>query len=195
MKDDQLSSSINQGGDMLWGVLEELQLDQDIMNQLVVFVTTKGGNKSDAEDILQEGIRNVMLNVRSGKYRGTGSLKAYLMVICKNLWLTQFNRKLHLNRIKEGLNPDVRTEESPETQLFWNERATMLKNVLEQIGDICKEILGLWSMGYSFREIGEKTNRKEGAARKQKHSCFKKLMIFLKNNPALMDELKQLKMQ
>lgn len=195
MKDDPLYTSIKQGGKALERILEELQLDEDILSQVVAFVTNKGGNKSDAEDVLQEGIRNVIMNIRSGKYRGTGSLKAYLIGICKNLWLTQIKRRIHLKRIKEDLNLKDRTEESPETHLFWNERVSILSDVLAQIGKLCKEILGLWSLGYSFKEIGAKTNRSEGAARKQKHTCFKKLMLFLKQNPALMNELKQLKIQ
>ena len=195
MKDDQLSKAIVQGGDALWRALEELRMDPDIMRQLESYIMNKGGNKSDAEDVLHEGLRNVILNIRSGKYRGTGSLKAYLIVICKNLWITQFNRRINLNRIKKDINFQDRTEESPESKLFWNERATLLKDVLTQVGQSCKKVLGLWSLGYSFKEIGVKTNRKEGAARKHKHSCFKKLMVFLKNNPALMNELRQLKIQ
>ena len=189
----ELFQKVNQGGIALNGVVTELYTDKDIKGQVLKFVRYNGGQISDAEDVLHEGIRNLIMNVRAGKFSGAGSLKAYLLVICKNIWKSQFSRNVHLKHIKTEVDSPTTDNETPEHHFLWKDRAAQIEQVLTRIGESCKEILGLWSLGYSFKEIGLKSNRNEGAARKQKHVCFKKLMLFLKNNPQVMDELRELK--
>ena len=193
--DEDIVKKIETGGRDLEVSMRELYADASAKSQLLGFIRRNGGNAADAEDVFQEGVRNVIMNIRANKYLQEGSLKAYLLSICKNIWRTQFKRSIHLNRIKDEIGVRDKVEaDSPAKELLWSERADLLADVLKNVSEVCREILSLWSLGYSFREIGEKTNRNEGAARKQKHSCFKKLMLYLKSNPNLMEELKQLKL-
>ena len=192
--DQEFIEAINAGGVEMERAALWFYNDIEFRDQIFAFVKKNGGSTEEAEDVLHDGIQGLILNIRAGKYQQSGSVKAYLATICKNIWRTQFNRRIQLNKIKTKIKSRIEhASPSPEHAYMWKEKSQLLTHVLDHLTASCKQVLGLWSLGYSFKEIGEKTNRNEGAARKQKHDCFKKLMLFLKNNPAVMDELKQLK--
>ncbi len=197
MNDDQVKSgilnSIQNGGKALDRVIEKLYQNLRLRNEIFSFVTLNSGTKRDAEDIFHDGICQLIINVRAGKYRATGSLESYLHMICKNLWLTRLNRKKKLILIKEKLSTTQESSiEENRFYLFCNEKGRLIDNLLSMLKSKCKNILSYWSLGYSFKEIGNLTGKTEAAARKQKYDCMKKLFLILKKRPELVKELNNL---
>ncbi len=189
--DIQIIESVKQGGAKLNEVMRYIYRESDYRNSILRYIQSKNGSLADAEDVFQDGIKHFILNIRQGRYEGNSSLRTYLSVICKNIWLNKFKRVVKLQAIKAEVVSENKTEGTPESQLIVTDRAELLQDIIAKVGAECKKILGLWSLGYSFKEIGKKSGKTEGTARKQKHDCFKKVMLLLKGRPDLLLELQQ----
>jgi RNA polymerase sigma factor (sigma-70 family) len=190
--DDDLIQSIRKGGIDLEVAMRHFYEEGTYQQAFIHWLGKKGSQQEDAKDIFQDGLSHLMVNIREGKFQGKSSLKTYLFRICANLWNTKFKRSQKLAEIKSDLPLSEETAVSPEEMMLYKEQEILLSAVLSQIGKSCKKVLGLWSLSYSMNEIAQQMGYKsEGMARKKKYECFKKLMILLKDRPALMDQLNQ----
>ncbi len=189
--DEEIIKAIQDGGPALNKAMRFIYEESDYRNSILRYIQSKNGSLADAEDVFQDGIRHFILNIRQGKYEAKSSLRTYLSVICKNIWLNKFRRVAKLQTIKEEIVTDEKSDQTPESQLISTSRGKLLQSIIAKVGEECKKVLGLWSLGYSFKEIGSQTGKAEGTARKQKHDCFKKVMAYLKERPTLLMELKK----
>ena len=186
--DTELLDAIRSGGRRLETAMHDL-LHSGWKEGIGAYVRARGGNRQDGEDVFQDGIRHLIMNVRAGRFNGKSSLKTYLSSICKNLWHTRFSRAVKLGEIKHHAAPETPYEPGPEQLFLQKERSAVLEKLLAQLGEKCKQVLGRWSLGFSFAEIGALTGKAEGTVRKQKHDCLKRLTGLLKDKPELVAEL------
>ena len=190
LNDDEIVMAIKEGGQRLEKAMHQLLHKSGWQKGIGQYIKSKSGSREDVEDVFQEGIRHLVINVRADRFGGNSSIKTYLSSICKNLWYTKFSRDRKLDDIKKALPPKEEKTPSPEDTFIINEKSQLLSAVLGQLGDTCKKVLSLWSLGFSFKEISEKTGNSEGAVRKQKFDCLKKLTSLLAAQPALVRELR-----
>ena len=54
--------------------------------KVLSFVLKNSGSEDEARDIYQDGVVSLYENIKTGKYRGEGSLAAYLFSICRFMW-------------------------------------------------------------------------------------------------------------
>ncbi|MEM6348084.1 MAG: sigma-70 family RNA polymerase sigma factor [Bacteroidota bacterium] len=188
-KERRLVEDIKQGGKALDMRLKELYLNPSLWEKIWGFVRARGGEKEDAEDIFQDGIRVLILNIRKDKYSFTGSVEQYLLGICRNLWFGRFREKEKQALIREReAEAGKGWEIDPEQSLISEEQKAQLEALLAQLPAACREVLELWQMGYSMKEIAAKVGYKsEGVARKKKHQCMAKLITFLAEKPLWKD--------
>ena len=150
-------------------------------------VRNLGGSVQDQEDIIQEGIISFIMDIQKSKLKNSEGAKAYFIRSCKNIWLNQFNRSV---KGKEIIDREFKKEErngnysfSQANKEFWEH----LDHLLEQLGRKCKDVLKLWSMGYSHDDIAKKIGYENAnVSKKTKSLCIEKLKK-LGLNP---DELK-----
>jgi len=187
--DIEIIASINKGGNHINDVMNYLYHFSGIKETVMIFVNSQGGNTMDGEDIFHDSLTNAILNIQKGRFNENSSVKTYILAISKNLWFNKFKREIKFKEIKQNVNSDVKTDIDPEVLFIENQNSNLLKNVLNEIGEICKKVLGLWSLNYSFKEIGKELGKSEGAVRKQKFDCMKKLTLFFRNNPKFINEL------
>ncbi len=179
--EEEMVAAIRSGGRAMEQVMRYIYEQADYREEVLRMVLAKQGSVEDAEDVFQDGIAHLIMNVRKGKFRGESSLKTYLTVICKNLWFYKFNRRVKLQSIKTELPTNELDEESPEQLLLFKEKTERVKQLLAQLGSPCQEILTLWSLHYSMKEIAVRTGYKnEGTMRKKKHQCMQKLIKLVK---------------
>jgi DNA-directed RNA polymerase specialized sigma24 family protein len=95
-----------------------------------------------------------------------------------------------LGEIKKEMQVENQHVPSPEEHFLVKEKSALLANVTGLLGSTCKKVLSLWSLGFSFKEISEKTGSSEGAVRKQKYDCLKKLTALLAERPSIVKELR-----
>lgn len=190
MNDDEILKAIKTGGRQLEKAMHQLLHQSGWQKGIGQYIKSKSGSQEDVEDIFQEGLRHLFINVRGGRFSGKSALKTYLSSICKNLWYTKFSRDRKLDEIKKQLPPPDEKTDSPEDTFLTKEKSQLLSDTLGQLGDTCKKVLSLWSLGFSFKEISEKTGSSAGTVRKQKFDCMKKLTALLAAQPALVRELR-----
>ncbi len=192
--EQELLEAIQSGGQLLDQAMNYIYQKNEYKESVTKFVLQRSGTQKDVEDVFQEGICDLIVNIRDGKFKGKSSIKTYLTAICKNIWFTRFKRQEHLENIKskisEGAKPEM--DKGPEDQFILSETSDLLNDLLSKLTAECQQVLSMWALGYSFKEIGAQMSKKEGTVRKQKHSCFKSLMALLKNRPDLMEELARL---
>jgi len=187
--DNEILNCISNGGKPLNDCMYYLYHYSGMKEKVINFVLANGGNRQDGEDIFQDSISNMILNIRNGRFKSNSSILTYLLAICKNLWFNKYNREIKLNEIKQKLiDKQVKNMNSPEEMLFKNYNSLLMNKLLKKIGNTCKKVLGLWALNYSFKEIGKKIGKSEGATRKHKFECMKRLITLFKNNPEIIKE-------
>ncbi|MEZ4825539.1 MAG: sigma-70 family RNA polymerase sigma factor [Bacteroidia bacterium] len=189
--DAQIIGAIMSGGSELEHAMRAIYRDEDTRKQVFRFVLSHKGVREDAEDIWQDSIRNLILSVREGKYRGSGTLNGYLYGIARNLWYKRFRtmqREADPGYWENGAGADV---DSPEIVLMDKEREEAVRQLLGKIDSKCRKVLEMWKLSYSMKEIaGELNYKTEGVARKKKRLCLKQLLEILDENPIWMERLK-----
>lgn len=129
-------------------------------------------NRTDAEDMLQEGFIKVFNNI--GQYRHEGSLEGWIRRIMVTSAINFLNRNKYL---RLNIDMDQAGEvmvEPPNTEKLHD---TELMQLLHQLPVGYKTIMNLYAIeGYSHREIGTMLNIAESTSRSQYMRARKLLM-------------------
>lgn len=138
-------------------------------------IMAKGGSREDAEDMFQEGLTDLVMNVRNSSFMMNSSIHTYLIGICKNKWSNKFRRNQTANtyateQLKSNLKPgtmaSATTFEAIDEITYW----------LEQLKEGCREVLLLWAQGYNMNEIAKMMGYKSRqVAMNKKSACMKAL--------------------
>ncbi|MEO1448820.1 MAG: sigma-70 family RNA polymerase sigma factor [Bacteroidota bacterium] len=179
-------AAIKRGGLSLEKVMRELYQSGGSRTQILEFVQKRGGSRDDAEDVFQEGVRNLVLNIRADKFAGASSLEGYLFGICRNVWFKKLQKQKREAEILEQYGQQEKAPiPDPEIVLVDQDRENKLLELLGKLGETCKEVLVLWQMHYNMKEIASRMGyASEGMARKKKHQCLKRLVALIEANPA-----------
>lgn len=187
--DDELIAALQAGGTPMQEAMRYVYLESGWRQKILNLVRYKGGTKEEGEDLFQKMILIFWNNVRKGKYKGTGSLEAYFMQMCRNKWFSRFNQIVQTRSNEDALPPrDENPVPSPDKLLLVAERKTQLDVVYDSLGKGCKDVLGLRFLGFKPAEIAEKTGYKD--ASKRFSECKKKLTALLLKRPEIVHLLK-----
>ncbi|MEL6672662.1 MAG: sigma-70 family RNA polymerase sigma factor [Bacteroidota bacterium] len=177
-------AAIEKGGRQLEEVMNYLYYEHRCREQVFQFVQVRKGTMEDAEDIFQDGIRNLILAVRTGNYQGSGSLTGYLFGICKNLWFKRFQKIQREGSMPEHWDQPTEEGEKPDILLMEKDQSALLESLLDTLDGKCRKVMEMWQLSYSMQEIASELGYKsEGVARKKKRLCLKKLLNLLENQP------------
>lgn len=189
----EIITKILTGGKPLEPVMEWIYWESGWRESILQLLLKKNAKKEDAADVFQEGLAQLILVIRQRKFKGDAKLFTFLVSICKNIWHKQFARANHLTKIIDNLPPtpskDTRT---PELFLLQKEHQERLDTLLSKLGEKCKKVIGLWMLGYTIKEIVQKTAYKnENVVSKKKFYCTKELTALLMQQPKLVADLLQ----
>lgn len=155
------------------------------------FVLRNQGNEDEAKDVFQEAMIAFYENVRDGKFKGESAIGTYLYSITKFKWLNQIKK----DKIREGHHEKAGMEsfqESPLTDLIDGERKQGVLQVLDQLGEVCKQLLveNLYHNA-SMKEIAENGSfSSEQIVRNKKYKCLQRLKELIRAKPMLVQMLK-----
>jgi len=174
-------------------IIKDLYYDTGLKNSIRNFVIKKGGDQSDFEDVFNFTLVQFVKTVLTKKdFSISTPLNNYLFGIARNLLFQKLGDKLK-NRtqdFEEGMLTETDSNH-PEQIFLLGEKSDIVNRVLGNIGKRCKEVLMLWSMGYSMKEIAKEMNYKsEIMARKKKCLCLKELLLYLEANPQITEQLR-----
>lgn len=153
---------------------------------IVKYITSRNGQKHDADDVLQEGLLVLYKMVRQEKLQGIKSLQKYLFTVCKHFW---YRKQKGVQPLSEPEEKDFVVPENPMVlqHIFAQERSNLLDKLLQQLGDSCRTLLIYFYYDQlSIKEILVKMHYNSEAALKNKKSkCMKKLRSLCDDNPQL----------
>ena len=159
------------------------ELFMKYQRMISVYVLKNGGDKNDAEDIIQETIIVLWQKVNSDSLQLTVKLGTYLLAIAKNKWMAELRkrRKISPQDIRENIsngNP------SSLDNLVNEEKIEYVRKALEMLQPICKKLLLLYYFEEkNMKEIAKILNLANAdVAKSKKYQCKKNLEEILQEN-------------
>lgn len=146
--DEDIISGISENQDWALNVIYKTQY-----NSIRKMVYSFKNLRLEPEDIFQEGLTRIILNIRTGKFRGESSLFTYFNRICRNICL----------KILANPNPLPTDEnlvpEEPENENYY-ELLVFISKLKKQLGDSCRDIIDLrFKQAEQIQEAGITDNK------------------------------------
>ena len=157
------------------------------------FITNRKGTLEDAEDVFQEGIAELVINIRTDRFKGGSTITTYLYAICKNIWFKKFRKTERKEKVQLSIVRDEIDEAGPEIQLIGEEQKTLVLSLFDHLKMKCKEVLYLWALNYSMKEIAAKLDyNNDQVVMNKKNLCLKELKEKLKSDPSFINKVREL---
>ena len=151
-----------------------LFVTEEYLPMINYLVGRMGGSNQDAEDIFQEALMAVLRKLDKGELKLTAKFKTFFYAICRNLRLCQLNEQKRENdHMYTYLNDTYYAEADPERLNELRERT--FQHYFDQLSKVCKEILKLYTVQLSVKEIAEELGNTEKYIRKRKYECKNRL--------------------
>lgn len=153
------------------------------------YVKKNSGDEDNAKDIFHDGILKIIVMVKENRLDPDIDIGAYLYIMCRNFWIEKARRDRRMDITDENL--DYKSfDNSSFTELLRSEKAAAMEEVLETIGEKCRELLKLtFYSEYSLEKAAEILGF-SGAdvAKSTQYRCKKKLVEKIKTS-AIFNEL------
>lgn len=148
-------------------------------------VLKNSGSEDDVSDVFQESVITLYRQVMENDIKLTSDLKGYFFGIARNIWNSQLRVKLRNTEI--DCDPiDEENDDDLRNPLL--ER--IVARAMEKLKPDARDILTLFSEGYSYEEIAVKMNLKnETYARRKKYLSKEALLELIKEDPEYRDYL------
>ena len=157
---------------------------KDYFGMIKHFVSKNSGSETDAEDLFQDAMYVVYTNFNQASFKLTVKFKTYLYSVCRNLWLSELNKRgRNLRKIKDY---ERHVEVQGEFDTHWKERKEerydQVARAMRILGDKCKEILVMFYFKkLSMQEIAVELNYTNAdTVKTQKYKCIRQLKYGLK---------------
>lgn len=175
-------------------VLERIKSnDRTILGEIFIryermilsYITSHGGSKIDAEDILQESIIVLWQKVNSGNFELTAKLSTFIMGIAKNKWMVELRKQKRDSSVemlenRSSGNPTILDE------LISDEKMEIIRAALNALQPICKKLLILYYFEERrMEEISKILNfANTDVVKSKKYQCKKALEQILQERAA-----------
>ena len=135
-----------------------------------------------AEDLAQEVFIKLYRNL--GRFSTTGSFKAYIYKIAKNVWIDFLRSKKGQSELSKNvvsasseivLNNLKSREPSAEEVVYYNEKVEILQETVNQLSEEHKMAFMLYQDDMKYSEIAEVLSIPEGTVKSRLHHVFNKL--------------------
>lgn len=141
------------------------------------YVIDNSGSLQDVDDMLQDGVIAVWKNVSKSDFELKSQLSTYFLAIVKNLWL----KKLRKAKREVDLEADSfeRAAGGVELKTSWKMDLSLVKDLLNEVGETCNELLGLFYFEQMDNiSIAERMNfSNPNVVKAKKYQCLKKLKV------------------
>ncbi|MCP4521967.1 MAG: sigma-70 family RNA polymerase sigma factor [Cytophagales bacterium] len=173
MEDQQILKLLQEGKHT--PALRELYKGFPSIERLII---NSGGSTEKAQDIFQEALVIFFEKTQDTSFQLSSKISTYLHSVCHNLWRNESrnskNKKsTFLTEEKEQL---LIAEDDVEAHLEKEEKFGFLDEIMEQLGDKCKQVLSLfYYQKMSMSEIASELNySNDRSAKNQKFKCLER---------------------
>jgi RNA polymerase sigma factor (sigma-70 family) len=141
---------------------------------MLKMLRNNGAGREDAEDIFQEALIILCRKAKEPGFMLTSRLSTYLFSICRFLWKDELKKRKHF------IAADFETGFNETEEQQWNDilelesRAKLAEQVLDKLGDRCRELLLLfYKAGIKLKDIASHMGySSENTAKNQKYKCL-----------------------
>lgn len=186
-KDERIIHAIRTGEDTAALNL----LYKETLPKIRKYVLKNSGNTEDVNDIFQEAVIVLYRYVKEGNFEEGKDIDAFVFGVSRNLFLKGIQKN---KRSQPLYDMDVPTsgEEDHLYKIIGNEKKELIRALMNELGDRCKELLTLSVFSkHSMKEIAEKMNfSTEDAAKTGNYKCKQRLMKMIKGNTSHIELLR-----
>ncbi|MBE0660934.1 MAG: sigma-70 family RNA polymerase sigma factor [Bacteroidales bacterium] len=159
-----------------------------VLPSVIAWVQENNGSEDDARDLFQEALIALFLKLENGDFILTCTLKSFLRIVCRNLWLTRLrDSKNHQTSALDGIEVEAEENDLPE-QIAQTDRNRLFITHFNKLSENCRKLLGMFFNKIPFAEIALRLNTSEGYIKKAKFKCKERLISAIQDDP-LFEEL------
>ncbi|MEM9819873.1 MAG: sigma-70 family RNA polymerase sigma factor [Bacteroidota bacterium] len=144
---------------------------------IMKMIYKNNGSEEEAKDVFQDGLIVLYNKCKAKDFQLRSSLQTFLFSICRNLWLMKLRSKKREVKLDDSFThlPDL--DDSILEVLVVSEREQLVAQLLNQLGEGCKQILHY----FYFERLRMKAIMQlmklssEQVAKNKKANCMKKL--------------------
>lgn len=148
---------------------------------VISWVKENNGSESDARDIFQEALIALFRKVESGEFKLTCTLKSFLRIMCRNLWLSRLRNKQNQASSLDGIET-VDLDADLESRLEQSEKEQLFFKHFDLLGENCRKIMQWFFEKVPLKQIAEKLDTSESYIKKRKFICKEKLVKAIQND-------------
>ena len=168
-----------------------MYLYEKIFPKVRAFILKNGGDLDESKDIFQDALLVFCSKVKSNTYVHATEIDGFIYSISRNMWINRFkikSRKSSLTLEDIHLESDV----DMERVIIMKEQADTITLLLDQLGEVCKEILlDVIYHKLSMKEICEKMGfANENVAKTKNYKCKQRLIQLVENKNEFIELLK-----
>jgi len=153
-----------------------------VLPSVIQWVKENNGREEDARDIFQEALIALFRKLEAGEFELTCTLKSFLRIMCRNLWLNRLrNKRRRASRLEDV--EKVTLEEDLQMKIERSEQEQLYFKHFDTLGDNCRKILQWFFDKVSLREIAKYLDTSEAYIKKRKFICKEKLVKAIQNDP------------
>ena len=153
--------------------------------QIVTLIQRNSGTEDDGYDIFQESLVDIYHMAREKDFVLTTNFGSFLQLVCKRKWLNHLkkNQKLQVTNVEDSVL-DIRDSSDDDYDLFIQqiERENTVMDMLESLGDRCKEIIKRCLVEKNQEKIALSLGITYAYLRKKKSECMASLTKKVKDN-------------
>lgn len=162
------------------------QIYKKYARKIVVMIIHNSGTEDDGYDILQESLVDIYHMTKNRNYQLTTTFENFLSMVCKRKWLNVIKKKQQL-QVTKSLEDVFHIEDESENQIanhLWKlERENVVMEMLETLGERCREIIKLCMTSKHQEQIASSLGITYAYLRKKKSECMASLTSKIKSNP------------
>ena len=163
------------------------QLYHEILPRVVRFVRKNNGSDSDAEEVFQEALVQIIARAKTRGISITTALDSYIFITCRNLWFQELNKRNKLLRNDGLFELKEEEDDSWEAELL-NEKQHLFQEKLSELSDNCGKLLKDYFGKVSYQDIVKKYNyASENTAFQRIYKCKKRLTKLIEADPRFRD--------
>ena len=161
----------------------------DLIQELVL---KNSGTAENVADIFQDGLIAIYNKAKDPQFQLTSSLATFLYTICRNLWFKQIRAEKREVRLEDTALQIADDQELNLQALIRTERGDLIADLMEQMGEDCKNILlYFYYEQLRMKEIVKRMNiSSEAVAKNKKANCMKTLRKKVMESPLYKSILK-----
>lgn len=143
------------------------------------FILKNNGEKKDAQDIFHDALMYLIIRHKKEPLQ-IKSFEAFFFTICKNIWRTNLKNKRVIK-----YSPEILIDRETNLSLFIleQERLEFYQEKFQLLSPNCKEILGSYFNGMSYKEILEDLSYSSiNTVRQRVFKCRTKITKLIKDD-------------